>query len=167
MDSLSKGIMYLFIAIILLPLLTYLYQKLTLFLLPWAHRFKETLTFETIKKMESIRREYSVTHEAFEILVLSSAALGTKIIERDYERMKKLFPNRNETKILRDLLIDDFSKDPDLRGKDHERMAEEAMAGIPTLYQLTQDIENRERLKNPNYYESALGVGIEKIIREQ
>ena len=130
-------------------------------------RIKEFLSYEQIKKLEKVRKEFGPRNQEFHILFLSSLAYGRKIIKRDYNRLKKLYPDYDEKTILRWLLIDDLKNDIDWSGKKSEEVynfVEKAMERIDNLDQLCAFIDKLDYPKNKMYYNSALSKKIEEII---
>lgn len=163
-------IIFSIVLLIILGAAYYIYdryiKKILIFVfVRWSKRFRELLSYEEIRELDKVRKDFSYSHDEYEIIVCSSSALGKKIVIRDYGRFKKLYPDRDEKRILRDLLLDDLKKDPEYMNRNIEKVTNEAMNNINSLEQLLSYIESHERKRNPNYYESSIGQRIEAIIK--
>lgn len=141
----------------------------------WAWKappqLKELLNTQQIAELENLRKEFKIQEENFLMFVGMSIQLGKKIIKRDYDTQRKLWPSKSDKEILRHLLIEDLSCDPELMkgatSADCEQLivlADEAMRNINTLDQLTDYVASLEQQSNPDYYSTTTAKRIDEII---
>lgn len=141
----------------------------------WAGKappqLKELLNTQQIAQLENLRKEFNIQQENFLVFVSMSIQLGKKIIKRDYDTQRKIWPSKSNKEILRHLLIEDLSCDPELMkgatSADCEQLiilADEAMRNINTLDQLTDYVALLERQNNPDYNSTTIAKRIDEII---
>jgi len=160
-----------FIAYLLGPALNDIIRKLIMYIkvsnskwIKLQPKLKGLLKYEQLLELHQLQKEFKIYDERFLDILFQSAALGTKIIKKDYDELKRLFPDRSEKRILRELLVRNFSVDPDVWRRDIDGQADKAMTTIHNIEQLCIYIETIEKKHNPDYYESTLGRRIEEII---
>lgn len=130
---------------------------------------KDSLNVEQWSKLENLRNEFKITDELFSAFVINSANFTKIVLEKKYNFLSKLYPNKGQAEILSGLLHHHLKAQPELsddeqefdrtfkRLKGHTTDTPNDFFGGMALYM---------RHKNKDLYETALMEKIDNVIYE-
>lgn len=127
------------------------------------------LNNKQIRELEILRKEWEIPHDTFSLAVSASSEFGIIIIERDYKRLKKQYPNLSEKQILTAMLQHEnqVMKASGSTEVMTEVQITTAMSKINSLVDFCDFVVGIEHHEQPLYYNNEICARIESIIKSK
>jgi hypothetical protein len=143
-----------------------------LFAPKWVKNMPECADFlnvEQCSKLETLRKEFDFPYDVFSLAVSASSEYGKIIIERDYKRIKKQYPNISEKQILTAMLQHENQVMEASGSKEvmTEMQITKAMSKINSLEDFCDFVVAIEHREQPMYYKNEICARIESIIKSR
>ena len=137
--------------------------------LKMIHGMELILNNKQIRELEILRKELDFPHDLFSRAVSASSEFGKIIIERDYKRLKKQYPNMSEKQILTAMLQHENQVMEASGSKEvmTEMKITKAMSKINSLEDYCDFVVEIKHREQPMYYNNEICARIESIIKSR